>query len=56
MGASGAGAPNQPELPAAAKLPLVHPIALAASAASIDKGPGVAQFGRRGGGAVAVGR
>jgi hypothetical protein len=28
MGASGAGAPNQPELPAAANLPLVHPIAL----------------------------
>ena len=28
MGASGAGAPNQPELPPAANLPLVHPIAL----------------------------
>src|SRR4051794_3507694 len=32
MGASGAGAPNQPELPAAANLPLVHPIALRAGA------------------------
>src|SRR5689334_23228494 len=36
MGASGAGAPNQPELPAAANLPLVHPIALAYQAVSVD--------------------
>jgi len=38
MGASGAGAPNQPELPAAANLPLVHPIALRHYRSALDKG------------------
>src|SRR3954454_15313581 len=37
MGASGAGAPNQPELPAAANLPLVHPIALRERAGVLDQ-------------------
>src|SRR3954470_2181351 len=37
MGASGAGAPNQPELPAAANLPLVHPIALPVSLGIVDQ-------------------
>src|SRR3954452_17231280 len=38
MGASGAGAPDQPELPAAANLPLVHPIALADLVGGLDLG------------------
>src|SRR3954464_8323461 len=40
MGAPGAGAPDPPELPAAANLPLVHPIALIPHVCYLDDNVG----------------